>query len=123
MFEPSDRISLTGIAASGRHGVFAHERENGQRFVVDATLWLDLAPAGESDALADTVDYGALASAIVADIEGDPLDLIEALATRVARTCLTDARVREVEVTVHKPMAPVDVPFDDIAVTVRRSRA
>ncbi|GAB3712396.1 dihydroneopterin aldolase [Mariniluteicoccus flavus] len=118
----SDRITLTGIEAFGRHGVFEHERADGQRFRVDATLWLDLGPAGESDDLVDTVDYGGVAQAIVADVERDPLDLIEALAARIARTCLTDARVREVEVTVHKPMAPVDVPFDDIAVTVRRSR-
>lgn len=118
-----DRITLTGVGGFGRHGVFDHERENGQEFLVDATLWLDLAPAGRSDQVSDTLDYGAVATAIAAEIEGEPVNLIETLAARIADRCLADERVRQVEVTVHKPMAPVDVPFADIAVTVTRSRA
>lgn len=118
----ADRITLSGLRATGRHGVFDHERRDGQEFVVDATLWLDLAPAATSDALRDTVDYGALANAIVGHIQGEPLDLIEALAGRIADTCLDDPRVRQVEVTVHKPQAPIDVPFGDVAVTIARSR-
>lgn len=117
-----DRITLRRVGAFGRHGVFDHERADGQQFFVDATLGLDLAPAGRSDRLEETVDYGTLAHAIVAEVEGEPVDLIETLAERIAALCLHDDRVREVEVTVHKPMAPVDVPVGDIAVTVIRSR-
>ena len=84
-----DRVTLTGIAAIGHHGVFDFERERGQRFVVDLTCSLDLGPAAGTDDLTLTVDYGALAQAVVADIQGDPLNLIEALADRIARTCLS----------------------------------
>lgn len=118
-----DRITLTGISAIGHHGVFDHERRDGQRFVVDAVLGVDLSAAASSDDLNDTIHYGILAEKIVADIEGEPLDLIEALAGRICATCLADSRVREVTVTVHKPQAPVTVPFTDIAVTLTRSRS
>lgn len=118
-----DRVTLTGITAVGRHGVLDFEREQGQPFVVDVTCWLDLAPAAGHDDLALTVDYGTLAQAIAADIEGDPLNLIEALADRIAVTCLRTRSVRSVEVTVHKPQAPVPVEFADVAVTLTRSRA
>ncbi|MGJ3508970.1 dihydroneopterin aldolase [Enemella sp. A6] len=116
------QIKLTGIAAHGHHGVFEHERRNGQRFVVDVTLELDLTAAVETDELSHTVDYGALAQAIVADITGEPLNLIEALAGRIAATCLADDRVAEVSVTVHKPQAPITVPFEDVAVTMHQKR-
>lgn len=115
-----DQVRVTGIAGFGRHGVFASERENGQRFVVDVTCQLDLAPAGASDDLRQTIDYGALAAAVVADIEGEPLNLIEALAERIAATCLQAGPVRQVEVTVHKPQAPIAVEFADVAVTLTR---
>lgn len=115
-----DRILLTGISAEGFHGVFEHERRDGQVFVVDAVLSVDLTAAGNSDALTDTVHYGELAQAIADDIAGPPLNLIEALAQRIAHTCLADARVTEATVTVHKPQAPVPVPFSDVAVTVTR---
>lgn len=117
-----DRITLTGITGFGHHGVFDHERRDGQPFVVDVTLGIDLGPVAASDALADTVDYGVLAKAVHADIGADPLDTIEALAGRIATTCLSDPRVVEAEVTVHKPQAPVEVPVADVAVTVIRSR-
>lgn len=117
-----DRILLTGISAEGFHGVFEHERREGQVFVVDAVLSVDLTAAGESDLLTDTVHYGELAQAIADDIAGPALNLIEALAQRIANTCLADARVTEATVTVHKPQAPVPVPFSDVAVTVTRRR-
>ena len=117
-----DRIELVGLRGRGRHGVFAHERENGQTFVVDLALTLDLAAAARSDDLADTVDYGSLATDVVAIVEGEPVQLIETLADRIARRCLADSRVHEVEVTVHKPEAPVTVPFHDVIVTLKRSR-
>ena len=117
-----DRISLHGISGYGHHGVFDFEREQGQRFVVDVTCWLDLSAASASDDLADTLDYGALTQAVVADIEGEPVNLIEALALRVARTCLKTSRVESVGVTVHKPDAPINADVADVAVTLTRSR-
>jgi 7,8-dihydroneopterin aldolase/epimerase/oxygenase len=118
----ADRIVLTGLRARGRHGVFDHEREHGQDFVVDVTLALDLRPASTTDDLRRTVHYGDLAEAVVADVQGEPLNLIEALAERVAQTCLRQPGVHEVEVTVHKPEAPIEVAFTDVAVTLTRSR-
>ncbi len=117
-----DRISLRGVAALGHHGVLDIERLQGQRFVVDVDCSLDLAAAGATDDLAATVDYGTLAVAIVADIEGRPVNLIEALAERIAQTCLRVSIVETVEVTVHKPDAPISVEFADVAVTLTRSR-
>jgi dihydroneopterin aldolase len=122
MTDHVDRIRLTGLRGRGRHGVFDFEREQGQDFVVDVVLTVDLAAAAASDDLHDTVDYGSLASAIVALIEGDPVQLIETLAGQVADLCLADSKVHEVDVTVHKPQAPVTVPFADVAVSLKRSR-
>ena len=119
---PLDRITLTGITGYGHHGVFAAERELGQHFVVDLICELDLARAGAEDDLGQTIDYARLAEAVVADVEGDPLDLIEALADRIARTCLRYEAVQRVEVTVHKPYAPLPVQVADVAVTLTRSR-
>ena len=120
--EGSDRITLTGISGYGFHGVLAAERQQGQPFVVDLSCELDLSAAAAEDDLQRTVDYGALAQAVVADIEREPLNLIEALAERVARTCLAYAAISRVAVTVHKPEAPIPVPFADVAVTLTRSR-
>ncbi|MGI8459285.1 MAG: dihydroneopterin aldolase [Propionibacteriaceae bacterium] len=118
-----DRIALRGISGFGHHGVFADERQHGQLFVVDLVCHLDLERPGRSDDLADTLDYSGLAQRVVDDIERDPLDLIEALAVRIADTTLTDRRVDQVEVTVHKPHAPMPVPVADAMVTVTRSRS
>ena len=118
-----DRVALRGLTGFGHHGVFDFEREQGQRFVADVVCTLDLAPAAEADELERTVDYGALAADVVADIEGAPLDLIEALADRIVRTCLRRPAVESVEVTVHKPDAPMPVDVADVAVTLTRSKA
>lgn len=118
-----DIIRLTGVRASGTHGVLNFEHERAQPFIVDATLHLDLTRAGRTDALGDTVDYGKVAKAIVDVIEGDHVDLIEKLAQEIAdRVFAVDTAIREVEVTVHKPHAPITVPFDDVAVTIDRTR-
>ncbi len=117
-----DTVVLRGLRAHGRHGWFAHEREQGQPFVVDLALRLDAGPAAASDDLADTVDYGALGSAVVALVEGEPVRLIETLAVRIAEMALRDPRVVEATVTVHKPAAPMAVDVDDVAVTVVRAR-
>ena len=119
----ADRISLVGLRAFGRHGVLDHERRDGQEFVVDAVLWLDTRPAAAADDLALTVDYGAVAARLAAIVSGDPVALIETLAGRLAAACLSAGQaVREVEITVHKPQAPVPVPFRDVTVTIRRGR-
>jgi dihydroneopterin aldolase len=119
----SDRIAVRGIEAFGHHGVYAEERAAGQPFVVDVVLSLDLAPAAASDDVADTVHYGELAQQVVAAVSGDPVDLVETLAQRIADLALAYPSVEEVEVTVHKPEAPVGVPFEDVAVTIVRSRS
>jgi len=117
----ADRISLTGLRVAGRHGVFEHERRDGQDFVVDLVVWLDLGRAGRSDALADTLDYGALAGLAADIVAGPPRDLIEAVATEIADAVMSTWTVHAVEVTVHKPSAPIPLAFDDVAVTIRRS--
>jgi dihydroneopterin aldolase len=118
-----DRISLLGLRVHGRHGVFAHERADGQEFVVDAVLWLDTAAAAAADDLSLTADYGALADRLAAIVAGEPVALIETLADQLAAACLADPAVTEAEVTVHKPQAPVRHQFADVTVTIRRSRA
>lgn len=115
-----DSIRLTGLRAWGRHGVLPREREVGQPFVVDVRLDLDLAAAASSDDLSDTVDYGALADDIAAIVAGPPRDLIETVAGDIADRCMVDPRVSAVEVTVHKPAAPIHGAVADVSVTVRR---
>ena len=119
---PMDRIALRGLRARGRHGVFGHERRDGQEFVVDAVLWTDTRAAAEADELSRTVDYGALADRLTAVVTSQPVRLIETLASLLAAACLADRGVAEVEITVHKPQAPIPHPFDDVTVTIRRSR-
>lgn len=119
---PLDTITLTGLRASGFHGVFDHERRDGQIFVIDVTVHLDFAAAAAGDDLARTVHYGELASEVVAAVESDPVDLIETVAERVAQVALAREAVQVVEVTIHKPGAPITVPFADVAVTIVRSR-
>lgn len=118
----SDQLTLRGLRATGHHGVFEHERRDGQEFVVDVTLALDTAAAAASDDLRDTVDYGSLAAQVRAVVEGDPVDLIETLADRIAAVCLRPDGVAEVEVTVHKPHAPIEASFDDVSLTIVRPR-
>ncbi|WP_405582919.1 dihydroneopterin aldolase [Streptomyces sp. NBC_01190] len=117
-----DRVTLRGLRIRGHHGVFQHERDDGQTFVVDVSLGLDTAPAAAGDDLTRTVHYGELAEQVAAVVAGDPVDLIETLAQRIADACLGHRLVEEVEVTVHKPDAPITVPFDDVTVTITRRR-
>jgi dihydroneopterin aldolase len=117
-----DQIRLTGISVRAHHGVYPEEQEQGQDFVVDLVAHLDLTAAGDSDRLEDTVDYGDLALRVHDLVATERWNLLERVAERVAQLVLEDERVREVEVTVHKPQAPIAVPFDDVSVTVRRWR-
>jgi 7,8-dihydroneopterin aldolase/epimerase/oxygenase len=118
----TDRIELRGLKVRGHHGVFEHERRDGQGFVVDVTVWMDLAPAARSDALADTLHYGELAQSVAGIVGGEPCNLIETVAARVAEDVMTDTRVQAVEVVLHKPQAPIPLEFADVAVVARRSR-
>jgi dihydroneopterin aldolase len=117
----SDVIRLSGLRARGHHGVHEAERATGQEFVVDVSLDLDLTAAAASDDLADTVHYGELADRLIAIIRGEPVNLIETLASRLAHACLADVRVAAVTVTVHKPHAPIPHPFTDVSVTLHRT--
>jgi len=113
-------VRITGLRARGFHGVLPSERANGQVFVADVAVDI---PDVTSDVLADTVDYADLSSRLVEVLTGEPVDLIETLASRLADVCLADTRVRGVEVTVHKPEVPLRVDVDEVSVTLTRSRA
>ena len=116
----SDRISLTGLRVRGHHGVLPEERRDGQVFVVDAVLHLDLRPASATDDLSRTVHYGELAHALAGVVAGEPVDLLETLAERLAAVCLAAGPVERVELTVHKPSAPIELDVGDVSVTVER---
>lgn len=118
----ADRIELRGLTVRGYHGVFEHERRDGQDFVIDLTVWVDLAVAAASDDLADTLDYGALAQRAAGIVAGPPRNLIETVSAEIAEDVMTDPRVLAVEVVVHKPSAPIPLTFHDVAVVARRSR-
>ena len=118
----SDRIRLAGLRVRGHHGVFEHERRDGQDFLIDVELELDTRQAAASDDLADTVDYGTLAQRIAEIVGGEPVNLLETLAERIAEACLSDSRVRVAAVEVHKPQAPIPLSFEDVSVRVRRMR-
>lgn len=120
----ADRITLTGLTVFGRHGVFEHERRDGQPFVVDVTIWLDLSRAAATDDLQLTVNYAEIAEIAGAVVAGEPRDLIETVSAEIADTLLArfaGSGVHAVEVTVHKPQAPIPADFADVAVTARRS--
>ncbi|MGY1820639.1 dihydroneopterin aldolase [Geodermatophilus sp. SYSU D00079] len=117
-----DTIAVRGITAHAHHGVYDWEREQGQTFRVDAVLELDTAPAAAGDDLEKTVNYAELAQRLHAVLTGEPVDLLETLAQRLADVCLASALVDAVEITVHKPEADLGVPFDDVAVSIRREK-
>lgn len=119
----TDRIELTGLRVRGNHGVFEHEKRDGQDFLVDLVLWTDFTAAAASDDLADTVDYGELALYARDVVAGPSCDLIETVASRIADGILEMApSARAVEVTLHKPHAPIPADFADVAVVACRSR-
>ncbi len=118
----TDRIEIRGLRARGRHGVHPAEQRDGQTFVVDLTVERDLSVPAASDALADTVDYGALAGRVAAAVTETRFDLLEALAAHIAGIALADPTVEAVEVRVAKPEAPMDASVDEAAVVLRRTR-
>jgi 7,8-dihydroneopterin aldolase/epimerase/oxygenase len=119
----TDELQIRGIECYGHHGVFDFERREGQVFIIDLVLGLDTRLAAASDDLHDTVDYGSLVTSAKAAVEKDPVDLIETLAQRIADVCLLDDRVQWTTVTVHKPDAPIDATYSDVALTITRKRS
>lgn len=120
----ADCIELTGVQGYGHHGVFAAEKELGQWFLVDLVAWLDLQSAGQSDAVTDTVHYGELANLAQSILTGPPFDLVEKVAQEIAVQALrTFPLLQAITVRVHKPQAPITVPFQDVAVVVHRHAA
>ncbi|MFF2269778.1 2-amino-4-hydroxy-6-hydroxymethyldihydropteridine diphosphokinase [Cellulosimicrobium cellulans] len=119
---PFDRIRLTGLSATGHHGVFEHEKVDGQLFRADVVLHLDTRAAASGDDLDQTVSYAGVAEDVVAVLAGSPADLVETVAERIAATILTHDEVVAVDVAVHKPQAPITVPFEDVEVVIRRDR-
>jgi dihydroneopterin aldolase len=122
MLRPVDRVEIRGLRVFGRHGLLEQERREGQPFVVDVTLELDLSGAATSDALVDTVDYRTLAQRLAEGVGRTRFDLIEGLAGHLADLALADEKVQAVEVRVAKPQAPVTVQLDEVAVMLRRAR-
>jgi dihydroneopterin aldolase len=118
-----DLMSLRGLSAHGFHGVFDHEKRDGQTFVVDLDLGIDLRKPAKSGRLADTVNYAEIADGVHAVLTGEPFDLIESVALRIMDLCFDHSPVSWVCVTVHKPEAPIEAAFSDVAVTLERSRA
>ena len=119
----ADRIELRGLKVRGHHGVFDHEKRDGQDFLVDVVLWTDFTTAAASDDLADTVDYGALALFARDVVAGPACDLVETVAARSADGIMEMApSAHAVEVTLHKPQAPIPAEFADVAVVATRSR-
>ena len=118
----TDELSVTGIECFAHHGVFDFEKREGQTFVVDLVLGIDTRAAAASDDLRDTVNYGSLTLDVKAAVERDPVDLIETVVQRIADVCLLDLRVEWARVTLHKPDAPIDATYSDVALTITRTR-
>ncbi|WP_299929342.1 dihydroneopterin aldolase [uncultured Nocardioides sp.] len=118
----TDELAVTGIECFAHHGVFDFERREGQVFVVDLVLGIDTRPAAASDDLTDTVNYGSLVADVKAAVERDTVDLIETVAQRITDVCLLDTRVEWARVTLHKPDAPIDATYSDVALTITRTR-
>ncbi len=118
----ADRIELLGLEAYGYHGVHDFEKQKGQKFLVDLVVWTDFAHAARTDSIEHTISYVDLADIAVQAVEGPGHDLIESLASQIADQVNELAGVFAVEVTVHKPFAPIDHPFADVRVVARRSR-
>ena len=117
-----DKVSITGIEAFGFHGVFEHERKEGQEFIVDVEFEYDTSKAIQTDFIEDAIDYGAIAILIKSIVEGEPKNLIEKVAEEIARQILNNFKVNSVKVTLHKPQAPLDMEFKDVSVSVERRK-
>lgn len=118
-----DKIELKGLRFFGYHGVYEEENKLGQQFAVDLALYLDLAEAGRRDDLAASLNYAEVCGLVRDIVTGPPVQLIEALAERIATRVLdTYTKVSEITVRVTKPHPPVDVLFDGVTVEIHRRR-
>ncbi|MEJ1154422.1 dihydroneopterin aldolase [Microbacterium marmarense] len=117
-----DEIALTGLTVFGNHGVYDSERREGQNFIVDLTMYVDTRAAAASDDVRDTVHYGEIAQRVADIVAGEPVNLLEALAERIAVSLLTIERIGRVRVTLHKPNAPIALSFDDVSVSIERAK-
>lgn len=119
----TDKIILKDLAFYGHHGLFEEEQKLGQKFYVDAKLTVDASVAGESDRMEDSVHYGEVFEAIKAIVEGEPVHLLEKLATDIAKNVLDKFNdVYAIDVKVRKPSAPIPGQFDYVAVEISRTR-
>ncbi|UYQ77693.1 2-amino-4-hydroxy-6-hydroxymethyldihydropteridine diphosphokinase [Glutamicibacter sp. JL.03c] len=118
-----DRISIYGISATGYHGVFEHEKRDGQEFIIDVVLHVDITRAAASDNVLDTVHYGEVSELVVEQIQAGPWDLIEKLGSEIADAILAAyPSVQHIDVVVHKPQAPIPVPFTDVTISLTRAQ-
>ena len=119
----ADRIELRGLECFGYHGVFEEAKRTGQTFLVDLICWLDCAEAARTDDLNLTINYADLAHMAHTIVSGPSCDLIETVAANIADSAMAEyPQLHAVEVTVHKPQAPIPLSFADVAVVARRSR-
>ena len=119
----TDRVFVTGLALHAFHGVMEHEATVGQTFKLDLALDIDLAPASRSDKLADTIGYDQVVDVAARAFCDKRYRLVEAAAGAVADAILAAfARASQVQVTVHKPHAPIAATFEDVGVTIVRAR-
>ncbi|MBF0807671.1 dihydroneopterin aldolase [Rothia nasimurium] len=121
-YSRTDRITLTGVGSVGYHGVLDSEKQTGQPFFVDITMFTDFTQAAATDNVAHTVNYAEVAEVIREIVTGESLDLIETLAERIASAVLEKFPLLAVELTVHKPKAPIEVTFADVSVTIFREK-
>jgi dihydroneopterin aldolase len=119
------KIAITGLRVFAHHGVFDFERQNGQDFYIDATIWIDGDKAAFSDDLNHTAHYGDLAKGLVELTKNDPVDLLETLAQRLLDYALNfgGGKVLKAKITVHKPGAPIPYEFEDVSITVKAKKS
>lgn len=118
-----DRIEIKGLFGFGHHGVFEDEREVGQGFLVDVVLFADLREIAKNDLIGETISYSDVCELVFGHIVGPPVSLIETLTNKIADAILEKfPKVDSVQVTVHKPDAPIGLKFQDVSVSIERSR-
>lgn len=119
----NDRLELKGIEVYAKHGVLQHEQEKAQVFKVDVTAYTDLSRPGDTDDLSDALDYSTLALEVREAVGSESYKLIETVAAKVSDVVMSHPQVVRSVVTIHKPAAPIDIVFEDVSVTVDRSRS
>jgi dihydroneopterin aldolase len=120
----TQKIRIRGLRVYGYHGVMEHERDQGQYFIVDATIKVDAQRASSTDDISNTVSYAEIAQLIAENVRNNPVNLLETLSQRLADEILFAASpwAKKVKVTVSKPDAPIDLYFDTVSVTAKAKR-